>query len=285
MEKATPETTVMDAAVIAVAARQRPLATAAPMEVAPRAGPAPNTAPFTVAAAAAGPGLQTNAQLTLAPHVRQRVAEPRGGQGGGLGPRVSPVTPGGRGPTILGPLEANIAIITRQSGPMPAIKMGRARTPTIGHRSLGGRVAPRPDPVIPTARAIHDVATLVGEPVRKAEEVEPAGLPATSGMAGVLVAPMDATVPGGAAATEEAVPGVVPPGETPDAVRDPPVLIAAAPGPPSASPRPPDAVASAVRPTGDAALEALALRLELATRLGPTAVIPETGSGPAVVGA
>lgn len=70
MKKASAETTVVNATLIAVAARQGPLTAASPVEVTSGASTAPDTAAFAMAATAAGPGLQADAEVTLTTHVR-----------------------------------------------------------------------------------------------------------------------------------------------------------------------------------------------------------------------
>lgn len=109
-------------------------------------------------------------------------------------------------------------------------------------------------------------------------------LPPTARLARILVAAMDATVPGGAATAQEAVPRQVPSGEPTDAVRDPPILVAPPAGAAGAAPRPTDAIASARGPPKHAPLETVAVRAQLVAGVGPATQVPQAGRGAALIG-
>lgn len=167
-----------------------------------------------------------------------------------------------------------MATVTRQGGPVAPLKVRRATAPAIANQPSGERVTPGTHPIVPAAEPLHDVASVLEQPVGKAKEVGTARLPSTARMAGLLVAAMDAAVPSGAAATQETVPGLVPPGKATNTVRDPSILIAAAPEPSSATSGSPNTLAGAVRPPRHAPLEAMAVPSGLATLIGPTPFSP-----------
>lgn len=148
------------------------------------------------AATATGPVLQADTDATLGTRLRVRVVGPSVRPVLRLAPRVLAARPNGRGPTVLGPVAPHAALVVRVGAPTSAVEVGRVALALVPRR--GPAIVPLPVvPVVGTARrptlVVHDVVGVAGE-------TTPAGRPTVAGLAGVLVATVNAADAGGAAA-------------------------------------------------------------------------------------